>query len=77
MNATFHIGRGRGSNPASRANLKPHPRTFFLYTQEPGGAWREVSGPWAFHVACRKEREAGPGFHATSKIPHALPRLSP
>ena len=75
MKPIYYIGRGRGSNPASKANLKPHPLKFYVYKQEPGGAWREVSGPWAFHVACRKEREAGPGFHATSKIAHALPRI--
>jgi hypothetical protein len=50
------IGRGRGANPRSRANLRVQPRVYYVAVKRgPEVPWtNEVGGPWTFHVAARK-----------------------
>jgi hypothetical protein len=52
----FFVGCGRGSNPASRKNLRPPKRNYFVLEDLGGGSRQVVYGPATFAAAYREER---------------------
>jgi len=68
MTATNHHTRGRGSNPASRANLSKPKTKWFVYSRGAGIGWSKEFGPMSY----KKANETVLRLEALNKTGRAL-----